>query len=224
MSIGKYYGPRGRYLEEHKNYFSKKQLKKDVDFLVDTLKLKKKDKILDLACGQGRHLIELKKRGYDVEGLDFSAYLLRIAKKQAQKEGLKINFSRRDVHNFRLNRKYDKIFLFFSEFGLFDSDKVLRNVSRHLKRGGLFLLDCDNLFRLIDYLKKHPRSKYVFDFARMELREKSKKGPRVRYYTFPELEKLFIEEGFKIRAVYGGYQKEELNAKSKRMIVVAKKG
>jgi len=55
MEIKKYYSSQGKYLQEHKNYFSEEQLQKDVNFLIDVLSLKKQDKILDLACGQGVH-------------------------------------------------------------------------------------------------------------------------------------------------------------------------
>ena len=92
MDLKKYYGSKGSYLKEHISYFSEEQLKKDVDFLVDVLSLKKKDKILDLACGHGRHTIELKRRGFDIDGLDFSSYLLKTAEDYARQENLQIKF------------------------------------------------------------------------------------------------------------------------------------
>ena len=223
MNPKQYYGSNGHYLKEHKKYFSRKQLEKDVDFLIGALKLKKTDRILDLACGHGRHTIELKKRGFNIEGLDFSSHLLKTAEEQAKQENLKINFYKQDIHKINLKEKYDKIFLFFSEFGLFDAEKVLKNVTKTLKSNGLFLLDCDNAFRLIRYLTKHPRAPYEFDFVKMELREKKgdrKKG--VRYYTFPELKKIFNNSKLRVSSVYGNYEKEELDVNSKRMIVVGK--
>lgn len=223
MDRKKYYSSRGRYLEEHKNYFSQKQLQKDVGFLIDVLNLKKKDKILDLACGHGRHILELKKRGYNIEGLDFSSYLLKIARNTAQRANLQIKFYKQDIHNINLKIKYDKIFLFFSEFGLFDADKVLKNISKVLKTNGLFLLDCDNVFRLIQYLIKHHNTPYKFDFTNMELREKQKNSQGVRYYIVPELKTLFQNNGLKIISIYGNYAKESLNINSKRIVLVGKK-
>lgn len=223
MKLKKYYGFRGKYLEEHKNYFSEKQLQKDVDFLIDVLSLKKKDNILDLACGHGRHTLKLKKGGFDIDGLDFSEHLLEMAKEKAKQEGLQINFFNQDIHDINLKVKYNKVFLFFSEFGLFDADKVLINVSKILKLNGLFLLDCDNVFRLIQYLIKHPRAPYNFDFNNMELREKQKNSPKIRYYVAPELKNLFWNNGFKIISIYGDYAKNSLDVNSKRIILVSKK-
>lgn len=223
MNLKKYYGPKGNYLKEHKNYFTKKQLQKDVDFLIDALNLKKKDNILDFACGHGRHTIELKKRGFKIDGLDFSSHLLKMAKENARQENLQINFYRQDVHNINLKTKYDKIFLFFSEFGLFDAKKVLRNITEILKTNGLFLLDCDNVFRLIQYLINHPKAPYKFDFVNMELKEKQKNGRGAKYYTTPELERLFKNNKLKIISIFGNYAKDSLNINSKRIIIVSKK-
>ena len=98
MNLKKYYGAQGDYLKEHKNYFSNKQLKKDVDFVISAMRLNKKDKILDLACGHGRHTIELKKKNFNIDGLDYSRHLLKIAKNHAEQEGLRINFYQKDIH------------------------------------------------------------------------------------------------------------------------------
>ena len=113
--------------------------------------------------------------------------------------------------------------MFFSEFGLFDANKVLENVSKILKINGLFLLDGDNVFRLIQYLIKHPRSPYKFDFVDMELREKRKDDQGSRYYVVPELKTLFQDYGFKVMSIYGDYQKNSLDINSKRIILVGKK-
>jgi len=223
MDHKKYYSSQGNYLKEHKKYFSKKQLQQDVGFLINVLSLNKKDKILDLACGHGRHVIELKKRQFDIEGLDFSSHLLKIAKKDAKRENLQINFYRQDINNLKLKTKYDKIFLFFSEFGLFNAHKVLKNVAKILKPGGLFLLDCDNVFRLIQYLIKHPKAPYEFDFVNMKLKEKRKNSKGVKYYTVPELEKLFKNNKLKITSIYGNYLKDSLDINSKRIIIIGKK-
>jgi len=223
MDFKKYYGSQGKYLKEHKKYFSEKQLQNDVDFLIGVLNLKKKDKILDLACGHGRHTIELKKKGFNIEGLDFSDYLLKTAKNRAKQEHLQIKFYKQNIHSINLKTKYDKIFLFFSEFGLFDPNKVLKNVSKILKINGLFLLDCDSVFRLIRYLIKHTKAPYKFDFNNMELREKQKNSQVVRYYIAPELKNLFQNNGLKVISIYGSYAKDSLDISSKRIILIGKK-
>jgi len=222
-SLQKYYGPKGRYLKEHKAYFSKKRLGQEVAFLIDTLRLKKKDKILDLACGSGRHTIALAKKGFNIAGLDFSAHLLKIARRRALQEGVSVKFYRQNVQKITIKTKYDKIFLFFSEFGSFNAEKVLANVAQLLRPKGLFLLDTDNVFRLVRYLARHPGSKYRFDFADMRLREKQKRGPEIRYYVVPELKKLLQNHGFKIACLFGNYQKAPLAQDSKRIIIVAQK-
>lgn len=85
------------------------------------------------------------------------------------------------------------------------------------------MLDCDNVFRLIQYLIKHPQAPYTFDFVRMQLQEKSKDIRVIRYYTVPELEKFFKNNKLKITSVYGNYTKDSLNINSKRIILIGRK-
>jgi ubiquinone/menaquinone biosynthesis C-methylase UbiE len=224
MSLRRYYGPKGPYLKEHKEYFTPEQLQKDVNFLIKALRLKKKDKILDIACGNGRHTIELKKRGYNIDGLDFSGYLIRIARKRAKQENLEINFYTQDMHKINLKKKYDKIFLFFSDFRTLDADEVLKNVTKIMEKKGMFLLDCDNVFRVIAYLKENSKAPYKFDFIKMELltdRDCGNKG--VRYYTFPEFKRMFDNNNLFILSIYGNYDMEKLDINSQRIIIIGNK-
>ncbi|MFH1192640.1 MAG: hypothetical protein V1655_04170 [bacterium] len=64
-AIQKYYGKNGDYLKEHKDYFSDQNLKRDAEFIIQSLKLTKNDKCLELQCAHGRLTVELALRGYN---------------------------------------------------------------------------------------------------------------------------------------------------------------
>lgn len=53
--------------------------KRETEFICCVLNLPKNAKILDLACGPGRHAVELTKKGFDVTGLDFDKQFLNLA-------------------------------------------------------------------------------------------------------------------------------------------------
>jgi ubiquinone/menaquinone biosynthesis C-methylase UbiE len=218
----KYYGAGGDFLKEHRKYFTPARLRKEAGFIISVLKLKKKDRILDLACGNGRHTIELNRRGFQADGLDCSDYLLGIAKKEAKKKGLKINFYRQDVKRMKLKKQYDKALLFFSDFGLLDPKKTLKNIWRVLKKDGLFLLDYPSAFAALSYLAKHPKDPLVFDFDRMELQDK-KGNVWEKYYTFSEVKNLLAKTGFKVVKTFGDHGKQKLGFRSRRVIIVARR-
>src|SRR6266571_3219297 len=56
----------------------------EIDQLEALLALRPPQRILDLPCGQGRHAIELARRGYDVTGADLSPYLLSVAEERGR--------------------------------------------------------------------------------------------------------------------------------------------
>jgi D-alanine-D-alanine ligase len=65
----------------------------EVDLFSQILQLTPEDSILDLCCGQGRHCLELARRGFiNIDGLDRSHYLIQKARVQAKKENLHIKF------------------------------------------------------------------------------------------------------------------------------------
>ena len=77
--------------------------RREVDTLVRATGVGKADRILDLCCGQGRHSLELARRGYTaVTGLDRSRFLVRLARKRARKEGLTLTFREGDARRRRL--------------------------------------------------------------------------------------------------------------------------
>ena len=75
--------------------------RREVDLLIRSAGLERNDRILDLCCGQGRHSLELARRGFPhVIGLDRSRYLIRLASKRAQAANLQVSFKEGDARRF----------------------------------------------------------------------------------------------------------------------------
>ncbi len=219
--------------------------KKEINFLVDVLKLKKEMKVLDLCCGQGRHAILLAKKGLDVTGVDYSKYLLTVAKKRAQKEKVRINFIRQDVRNLTLKDNFDVVLNLFTAFGYAsdrDNEKIIKNVAAVLKPGGYFLIDLPNVAYLLKNYKEDiwqpteegiMRGENRFDAEKFANFTKHtlylKDGRReegnayVRFYSYPEIKRLLADNGLIINKVWGSFDKNKFSADTKRMIILSKK-
>lgn len=123
---------------------------REVDLLEKTLHLSKTDRILDLFGGQGRHSIELTKRGYrDLSVLDYSDYLIMLGKRLARKLNLRIDFYQGDARSTGLKSSdYSVIIVMANSFGYFADEKenlkVLKEINRLLKTKGRLLLDLAN--------------------------------------------------------------------------------
>jgi len=119
----------------------------EIDLLLEILKITPDDKILDLACGQGRHSLEFARRGFkNVEGLDRSHYLIQRAKTTAKKEGLSVRFREGDARKipFQIDH-FDVVTILGNSFGYFenphDDERVLKEVKRVLKPRSRLLVD-----------------------------------------------------------------------------------
>ena len=119
----------------------------EVNFFSKVLGFRPDHYILDLCCGQGRHSIELAKRGFEnVEGLDRSRYLIQKAKANAKKLGLICKFREGDARKLPYPPdSFDILMILGNSFGYFESMKddyqVLKEVFRVLKPWGKILID-----------------------------------------------------------------------------------
>ena len=119
----------------------------EVDLFENILQLNKDNIILDLACGQGRHSLEMARRGYvNVHGLDRSHFLIRKAKSINLSERLNVSFREGDARKLPYSVDlFDDIMILGNSFGYFESTeddiKILKEVFRILKPGGKFLID-----------------------------------------------------------------------------------
>ncbi|MEW5946417.1 MAG: methyltransferase domain-containing protein [bacterium] len=119
----------------------------EVERLLEILGLTPGDRILDLCCGQGRHSIELARRGFrNVEGLDRSHYLIQKAKERSKNEGLVVRFREGDARKLPYPPDtFDAVLILGNSFGYFetlqDDMRVLKEVMKTLKPWGKLLID-----------------------------------------------------------------------------------
>ena len=129
----------------------------EVDAFLELIDVGKDACILDLCCGQGRHLLELARRGFtNLYGVDRSHYLISRAKRVAREHGYAATFREGDARKLRFRANtFDLIYLAGNSFGYFESAEddiaVLTELRRLLRPAGQLLID----FTDGDYLREN---------------------------------------------------------------------
>ena len=119
----------------------------EIDAFLELVDVGRDACILDLCCGQGRHLLELARRGFtNLYGVDRSHYLISRAKRVARQRGLVATFREGDARKLRLRENtFDLVYLAGNSFGYFESAEddiaVLAELRRLLKPAGQLLID-----------------------------------------------------------------------------------
>jgi SAM-dependent methyltransferase len=107
---------------------------------------------LDLCCGPGRASVELAKRGTRVTGVDRSAFMLEKARASAAAAAVDVEWVSSDMRDFVRPQSYDLALSLFTSFGYFeepgDDARVLQNIRRSLRPGGVLAMDLINKERL----------------------------------------------------------------------------
>jgi ubiquinone/menaquinone biosynthesis C-methylase UbiE len=120
-----------------KNY--QKEAEK-IETLIQQHKKSSGNHLLDVACGTGNHIAYLKQH-YEVEGLDFSPEMLRLARKKHPE----LVFHRGDMTGFKLDNRFDVITCLFSAIGHVKTKarmrRAVRNMAGHLQHGGLMIVE-----------------------------------------------------------------------------------
>jgi cyclopropane fatty-acyl-phospholipid synthase-like methyltransferase len=232
------------YLYFYYEGLSGERREKEVDFIVKELNLTEPKRILDLACGWGRHANRLASLGYDVTGVDITKGFLEIAKKETKEMNVKVRYILQDIRDINFNNEFDCVISMSTAFGYFDDDdnlKVLENVSRALKKGGLFLLDLTNRDSIVrNFLPSVVVEKGkdlmidIHEFDPVEGRLYSRRSVFrngimkekpffIREYTPTEIRDLLERVNLKVVKFFGNYDSSPFTMNSRRMIVIAEK-
>lgn len=120
-------------------------------------------RILDAACGTGRHATILQHAGYDVLCIDRSAAMLNAAKRKNLKT------VQEDIRKMSYTAEFDAILLLFSSFQYLltneDAKQALKSIYRALKKNGAFILDVWNAWhKLIHYRERGEEVAETNDF------------------------------------------------------------
>lgn len=222
-NLNEYYGKNGTYLQEHEAFLKTANVDADTNFIGKALDLNYTDVILDIACGQGRHAHALSQKGYHVDGVDFSEYLVGLARAGAD-NGLKRppEFMVASVMDLSFPSRYTKAYWFFSDLASIDLAQAVMSISGCLEKNGSLLLDTDNVFRILSYLQKTPDSQFTFDVERMELVD-AKRDLRVPYPVIPMWKYWMERTDCCIEAVYGDYAFGTYSLQSPRLILLVRK-
>ena len=223
----------------------------DFQFYKRWLPENKEAKILELCCGTGRLTIPIAQEGYNICGVDYTPSMLEQAKKKAVEVGLVIDFIEADIRMLELQEKFDFIFIPFNSIHHLyrneDLFKALECVKKHLKKGGLFLLDCFNpSIRYIVESEKEQAviAEYTADDERDVLikqtmhYESATQINRIEWHYFingefhsiqnldmrmffpQELDSHLEQTGFKIIHKFGNFEEEAFNDNSEKQIVI----
>ncbi len=208
--------------EDYAELYSHRDLKQacnQVQVCVSHANIKKRDLILDLACGSGRHLAAWRSLGYRAIGVDLSHVLLG----QSKKAGHKV--AQVDMRHLPFGSGvFSLVTSFFSSYGYFktaeEDAQVLRGVYNILLPSGWFYLDLANKVPIVNGLI--PRDEKILDNGRV-IQQRKMQGSvvvkrielikahhtprlfeeRLRLYTLEEIKAACISHGFTIHSVLG---------------------
>lgn len=119
----------------------------EVEQIVRWFPLSQYLRVLDLACGEGRHSILLAQRGYEVTGVDTSSDFLAHARARAVTLPRPPLFLEQDIRTLNLTTRFDLVLLIGNSFGYGtdeDQRRIVQTAARHLDESGTFLLSLPN--------------------------------------------------------------------------------
>lgn len=210
-----------------------------IDSLLDFINLPERSRVLDLACGRGRHSIYLNEKGFNVVGIDLSNNSISDAKKH---ENARLHFLTEDMRSFDLGVKFEAIFNLFTSFGYFESQeenkKVLQRILCHLKENGLFVMDYLNATKVerelipfetktiqgVDFAisKKIENGQIIKTIAFVGKEGKFEFQEKVQLLKANEILDMITGQGLKIVRTFGNYFLNEFDeTTSDRIIVIA---
>ena len=230
-----------------KDQFSPSETRRQARFIVRALALRRGERVLDVACGFGRHSAELARRGLRVTGADLSSAMLAEARRLWRgRPGL--GFVRADMRRLPFRARFDAAACMFTSFGYFahrDNLRALCRIIAALKPGGRLLVDQPNLeYVLIHHSPRHwmriGASRWVLEESSLDRRSGTwdsvwwvlqpargrihRRASHVRVCGLAEWKRMLAAAGARFTAAYGAYDgARHRGARHRRLLIVARR-
>lgn len=210
-----------------------------MDNLTHYLNLPEKAKVLDLACGKGRHSIYLNQLGFNVIGADLSENSVAEANKNSNES---LHFM---VHDMRepFEDKFDAIFNLFTSFGYFENDednlKTLKAIKESLTEYGFAVIDFMNVTNVLNtlvpeevktvdgidfHIKRYLQDGHIY--KEIDFEDQGHKfhfTEKVKALTLKDFEEMMEESGIFLLDIFGDYKLKKFHkTESERLIMIFK--
>lgn len=228
-------------------------IKQQVDFLIKRLDLKGNERVLDLACGFGRHSLELAKRGFCVVGVDLTKDYIDFASQIAQEKGLDAEFILSDIREVSFQNEFDLVLnMGDGAIGYLENDaenlKIFGVISSALRPNGKHFMDIMNA----DYAACHfpcklwDEGEKCLTLSKFEWNQETKtmlygqldypygeplykpvieQGNSTRLYTLAEIEAIMRERGLHVYDSFADFNGTRFYARdSIQLMVYSRKG
>lgn len=227
------------------------QTEQQVDFLIQTMELTGNERILDLACGFGRHSLEFARRGFYVTGIDITTAYVEDAIRQASVESLPAKFLNMDIRDIPFTEEFDVVLnLADGAIGYLEEDveneKIFDIIAKSLRPGGKHILDVMSA----DYADSHfpcnswDMGEQGLTLSRFEWDQQTKillygqqdfpygevlhipkfdQGDPIRLYHKEELRKLLDNRGLSVVQAFSDYTGAVWSENSPQMLLYSQK-
>lgn len=222
----------------HRN---KKDAENLINLILKNVSIPHNAKILDAACGAGRHSILLSQMGYNVTAFDLSKSLLKIGMQNCCELKTDVKFVCADIRNAHFKSHFNLVLNMFTSFGYFQTDsenfRFFVNARSFLSEGGFIVVDYFNkefLTRnLISETKKVINKNTIIE--RREIKngfvikdilirkdgEEKLFHEMVKLYSYEDIMSKFIQFGYRPTKIFGDYDGNEFaKDSSERLIVI----
>jgi D-alanine-D-alanine ligase len=185
---------------------------REVDLVCSLLSPGLKDSILDMCGGQGRHSLELWRRGYtDCTVVDYSHHLVDLGKKEARKRNCNVRFMQGDARYTGLSStSFDHVLILGNSLGYMpderDDGRILKEARRLLKPDSAVLVDVTDGDKIVEELS--PNAWHEVDEDLVVCRQRELNGNRIkaREMVFSRRKGLVRDQTYAIRV----YRPDEL--------------
>ena len=234
--------------DDFAGWYNEDAVKRQIDFILQHCQVKPNSKVLDVACGHGRHAALLGKRGYQVLGTDISDRLIAYLTETYSDE--KISFEKRTFMEIDYSGVFDLAIVLGNSLGLIPRDEfviVMNKLRKSLKKGGCLFVELDNRIHFIKdveagkkfwnyhadrwlvlsevyYDSENKLEKTVDISVDLEDMRVSQYPSTKSLYDHDELCDLLAGTNFIVRQSFGDWEGNEISEASPSLLIAAQNG